>query len=181
MPHLKANHFLSVGAVILGAFYGYLVWVRFIAFPIEWLTPTLPFMKHAAARIHQDWNYEIVLVMLLFLASIPNTAIVSALTAYTIHRTKKMRSIIYGSLLFPLFLFVYHWLITEYRASIAESRGIDPSWVYRIETAEFLTISFLIFAIYSSYLLLVFFLARKITGGLQRKSEAVLQSVNNTP
>ena len=149
-------------ACLLGALYSVLLWLQMLAIPFEWAEPMLPSLKAALSNLSPDVSRHFALAILVFVVSLPNTVVIAVLGAYTIRFTGKMRVTLYSSLFLPALLFAYHWIRMTFRASVAESRGVDPGIIYSIDSADFAPMALIAFLVYSLYLLLVSLLSRVI-------------------
>lgn len=152
----------TFSAGLLGILCGFFLWAQLLTLPIEWVKPLMPLIKAVADRFSPDFGYNLALATLMFVASIPNTFLISIICAYTIHLTGKIRLTLYLALAWPALLFIFHWLNVAYRMHFAARRGFDPKTIYFIESADFSAKAILIFLVYVLFLLLMFLLLRVV-------------------
>lgn len=100
-------------SVTVGAAFGYLLFHPLVTLPAEsvvyGLKPLLQsvsgkFTSHEAEGIFQ-------MVIVLFVMNLPNTVLLSIITAVTLSWLQYGRALLYATLLWPFFLHIAHWLL----------------------------------------------------------------------
>lgn len=145
---------------VLGFLLGVLLWTQWIRLPFEWLQPIVPALRPIVNGPLGSLGYEFSIAILSFLSSLPNTLVLTLLAAIAIRHAGHARAILYGSLLWPLMIFISHWLQLISWTRAAPRLGWNASAAVNLARTDFAKSAVLIVLVYGCYLVLVVTLLR---------------------
>lgn len=160
-----SRFFIAAG---LGLLFGYLLWRGVLVLPVEWVLPAMLYVGEIFKPYGNDWGRNAGLVTGQILMAIPNTMLISVLAACVIRVTQEMRSLIYASLAWPIFIYLSYWYQTSKAATGFAIMGSNPTTAFQFAQVEFAPKAIFIFIIYSLYLLLALIFSRILTKYFQR-------------
>ena len=146
--------------IVLGLLFGILLWMQWIRLPFAWIKPVVPALRPLVKSSPGDLGYHVGTAILGFLSSVPNTLILTLIAVVAIRKAGYARATLYATLVWPLLIFVSHWLRLMSRMNVATRLGWNPSEIANIERTDFAAPAVLIVLIYGSFLLLSVVLLR---------------------
>lgn len=165
MPSLLKRLLLAVAALCCGAILGYFV-VDFPIIPVatksvvEWF---VPMVKDLDAWLYASGSQYFLVAALVFVATVPNIALISFLVALFMKVLRKPRLVFYATLMWP----VLHYLldvdrILRLKAGLERSGlNSDISGIMKAEGLPTKVIGMLL--VYSLFSILVFFMYRRLS------------------
>lgn len=112
MPTRARSIALWLLSVTVGAVFGYLLFNPLFTLPVEAVAAGLkPAFQFSSASFESRYTEHIFqVVSVVFIMNLPNTILVSVVTALCLSWLQRRRQILYATLLWPLFLHLAYWL-----------------------------------------------------------------------
>ena len=165
MPKILSRALLTVLALISGAILGYFVFdMPIIPIAAESVIRRLgPFLKGMDAWFFERGAQYLFVATLIFIAAIPNVALLSAAVALTMKRLRRPRAVFYATLTCPVFHFIFEWEKVVHITARLENLGFnhDLETVLRAESLH--TKAATLFLVYVLFSVLVFVLFRRFS------------------
>lgn len=149
---------------ILGALYGYSIWVQILPLPDAFTNSLMQgatsVLKATTETFALGLPEDLMLAFVSFASAIPHIFFFVALAGVTVRYFGHQRLLIYSVLVWPVILHALHWLNVWYLEHTAMQTGMNPALATYRENFFFPPKALAILFIYSLFFVLAYFIMR---------------------